>query len=70
MNKELRKMMAKKMASYKRPHCSGYKSTKEGAQEWFDAKIHKKKLPPMPEKIKKDSKYSKLSIKQFEDKYL
>jgi hypothetical protein len=68
-SKQLKKMMAKKMLSYKRPHCHGKYTSKEGAKEWFKAKVDKKKLPPVPEERKKDPKYAKLSIRQFEKKH-
>lgn len=68
-SKQLKKMMAQKMASYKRPHCHGFATTKEGAKEWFRAKVDKKKLPPMPPHLTKNPAYAKLSIKQFEKKY-
>jgi hypothetical protein len=69
MNKQLKKMMAKKMASYKRPHCHGHYTTKEGAKEWFKAKVDKKKLPKFPKEIRKDPKYAKYTIEQYEKKY-
>jgi hypothetical protein len=70
MNKQLKKMLAQKMVSYKRPHCHGYMTSKESSRDWFKAKKDKKKLPPIPPYRPKDPKYAKMSIEDFEKKYL
>lgn len=77
-NKQLRKMMARRMLSYKRPESHFYEvsnqhpaPSKFGSRQWFKAKVDKKALPPIPGRNRpKDSKYAKMSIKEFEKKYL
>ncbi len=76
-SKQFKKMMAKKMMSYKRPHShfesKGKKNpppSKENSQAWFIAKRDKKKLPPTPGRNNpKDKEYSNLSMKDFLKKY-
>lgn len=68
-SEQLKKMMARKMASYKRPHCHGRVTSKEGSREWFKAKVDKKKLPPMPRHIPKDPMYAKMEMTKFLKKY-
>jgi len=83
MSKELekmKKMVAGKMGGGRKshglscPHCHGRLMSKGMAQDYFRARVDKKKLPyntqRLPPVIKKNSRYAGLSIKQFEKKYL
>lgn len=70
-NKQLRKMMAKKMIGYK-----FRTNSKELSRDWFKAMVNKKALPKGTRqydptmRYPKNSEYSKMSIKEFEKKYL
>ena len=76
-SKQFKKMMSKKMMSYKRPHSHfetitnpPHAATKESAREWFVAKRDKKKLPPLPGRNKvKDYKYAHMPMDKFLKKY-
>lgn len=82
MSKQLlhmKRQVASKMGGRKAhgltcPHCHGYRTTKEGAGDYFRAKVNKKRLPFNSERMPplrehKDPKYAKLSIPQFLKKY-
>lgn len=76
-SKQFKKMMAKKMMSYKRPEShfvhqgkNNPPPTKESSREWFVAKRDKKKLPPVPGRNHSHNKeYKSLTMDKFLKKY-
>lgn len=67
MSKEFKKIMARKMKNQHRIRVS----SKELAADIFKAKVNKKKIPDIPiPRSKKDPSYSKMSIKEYERKFL
>lgn len=55
------------------PHCHGYHTTKEGAHEYFKARVNKKKLPfnteRLPQKLGVNKEYKSLPLDKFLKKY-
>lgn len=72
MNKQLRKMMARKMRRNETGHTVYRTDSKSDAYDIFKAMKDKKKIPKIhyPENLKrKNSEYRSMSIDEFEKKY-
>ncbi len=70
-SKELKKILARKMANHSyRPQLYGKRSmSKEMAHKMFKAMVDKKKLPVFEPRKRDNSDYRKMSIEEFEKKY-